>query len=355
MTDSSYKLYGMLMSPYSMKMRAYFRYRRIPFQWINDGRAQKVAETKVETYMVPVVEYPDGTFENDSTPIIDKLEANIAERSTEPENEGDAFLAFLIEDFADEWLLWPFFLNRWRTDADTKHNSDWIVSEVFGDTLDADTFEGMSQFWGERQFIGVEKFCGSPDTYDILDDSLHALLGILERMVPRRRFFFGSRPSRAEIAIYGILSQEIQDLTPSAFMRENYTFTTRWVSIIDELSGCEGEWEALSTDADRLLSSPVAEILKLSGKYHLPLLQANEEARKKGGKNLSFDIDGRTFERRAHDRHMPCLPVLKQRYQALAPESKRALGTLLEVTGCLKYLVTNDSPFDELSGQALIT
>lgn len=73
MPENDYKLYGMLMSPYSMKMRAYLRYRRIAFQWCNDMRAQKVAETKVRTYMVPVIEYPDGTFENDSTPIINKL------------------------------------------------------------------------------------------------------------------------------------------------------------------------------------------------------------------------------------------------------------------------------------------
>ena len=38
-----------------------------------------------------------------------KLEESIPTRRTEPENEADAFLAFLIEDFADEWLLWPFF------------------------------------------------------------------------------------------------------------------------------------------------------------------------------------------------------------------------------------------------------
>ncbi len=47
--------------------------------------------TKVSTYMVPVIEYPDGTFENDSTPIIDKFEENITARRTDPEMKQTPF------------------------------------------------------------------------------------------------------------------------------------------------------------------------------------------------------------------------------------------------------------------------
>jgi glutathione S-transferase len=229
MTDSTLQLYGMLMSPYSMKMRAYLRYRRIPFQWCNDARANHIAETKVETYMVPVIKYPNGTFENDSTPIIDKFEASIAQRRTDPENEADAFLAYLIEDFADEWLLWPFFMSRWKTQADQKHNSQWILYEALSGNLPDDGFEAMAEFWANRQIDLVQRVCGSPANDDILNESLHAFLRIMENKVTNGLFFFGSRPSRAEIAIYGILSQLIQDISATADMRENYTFTTRWV------------------------------------------------------------------------------------------------------------------------------
>ena len=104
-----------------------------------------------------------------------------------------------------------------------------------------------------------------------------------------------------------VLSQIIQDVSATADMRENYTFTTRWVSIIDDLSGIDGEWEALSTNPEKLMASPVAEILKMSGKYHLPLLHANAEALDKGEQYFSFDINGTAFKREAHERHSPCL------------------------------------------------
>ena len=259
-------------------------------------------------------------------------------RAAEPENEADAFLAYLIEDFADEWLLWPFFMHRWRLEADQKHNSQWILYEALqGNVLD-DDFAAQSEFWASRQLKGLKLLCGSPDYDALLDDSLQTFLGIMEKAVSSRLFFFGSRPSRAEIAIYGILSQEIQDLSASSFMYEKYRFTTRWVSMIDDLSGVEGEWEPLSTDTEKLLASPVAEILELSGKYHLPLLLANETALANGEGVFSFDIDGVKFTRNSHLRHATCLPALRNRYAQLSGESKDALKTVLEKSNCLMYL-----------------
>ncbi|NQX94408.1 MAG: glutathione S-transferase, partial [Erythrobacter sp.] len=238
-----HKLYGMLMSPFSMKLRAYLRYRRIPFQWCNSIKAHEIAQTKVETYMVPVIEYPDGRFENDSTPIINKLEESIPARRTEPENEADAFLAFLIEDFADEWLLWPFFLLRWHTQADRTFNSEWINYEALHGQGAGDQFSQMSAFWAERQTKLVKLTCGSPENDTVLKDSLAEFLAIMEDAAKSGLFFFGSRPSRAEIAIFGILSQLVQDLTSSSLIRDMAPFTMRWVGIIDDLSGIDGDWE----------------------------------------------------------------------------------------------------------------
>ena len=196
----------------------------------------------------------------------------------------------------------------------------------------------MAEGWANRQIDLVKQVCGSPANDDVLNESLHAFLRVMENTVTDGLFFFGTRPSRAEIGIYGMLSQLIQDLSPSADMRENYTFTTRWVSIIDDLSGIDGEWEALSTNPEKLMASPVAEILKMSGKYHLPLLHANAEALDKGEQYFSFDIDGRKFERETHERHKTCLPALQKRYADLSSESKAALQTVLEESACLNFL-----------------
>ncbi len=341
MTSADYRLYGMLMSPYSMKMRAYLRYRRIPFRWVNSLEANTVAQTKVSTYMVPVLENPEGVFKNDSTHMITELEGIFPERRADPENEADCFLAHLIEDFADEWLVSPFFLHRWREKLDQKHSSQWIIYEALEGNLDPEKFTLMSDGWKTRQIGLLPYVCGQSDVYDILDESLHAFLRIIENAVSSGLFFFGTRPSRAEFGIYGQLSQLIQDATARDFMHQDYNLTARWVSIIDDLSGKEGDWEPLSTDAGKLSASPVVEILKLCGKYHLPMLQANLEAIESGNQRFAFDVDNRAYARFAHNRHSPCLPALQKRYMAISPDSKEFINTVLADTGCLQYLTSS--------------
>ena len=58
-----YTLYGAIASPYSMKMRSLLRYRRIPFVWV-DGEAAGAALKQVRAPVIPVLEYPDGSFAN---------------------------------------------------------------------------------------------------------------------------------------------------------------------------------------------------------------------------------------------------------------------------------------------------
>jgi len=336
MSTPTYKLYGYTMSPFSMKMRSYLRYRRIPFQWVAGARANEVAMTKVDTYMVPVLENPQGVFKNDSTFLIDELETLVPERRSDPEDEADAFLACLIEDYADEWLLLPFFMQRWRHEADRLVNSKWILYEYLAGQTTAPEFENLAQGWSDRQVQLVAEVCGSEEMYGILDASLDALLSITERTFASGMFLFGSRPSRAEFALYGILSQLTLDATPSLYLRENYNLSYRWVTVMEDLSGTEGRWEALSTDPEKLRASPIPDLLKLCAKYHLPLLRANTAAMDAGEEMLSFDIDGATFTRNVLERHLHCLPELQKRYHGLSDEARARLAALLDETGCLE-------------------
>ena len=97
----------------------------------------------------------------------------------------------------------------------------------------APSFEQMSQFWAGRQVKGMELLCGS---FEILDESLHRFLTITEQLFSDGLFLFGSRPSRADIAIYGILSQLIIDPTPAALLRKKFNRTYRWVTLMEDLA-----------------------------------------------------------------------------------------------------------------------
>ena len=61
MTDGLMRLYGALGSPYSMKMRAILRYRRLPHLWVQMRADTPNVFAKVKAPVIPVLEYAEGT------------------------------------------------------------------------------------------------------------------------------------------------------------------------------------------------------------------------------------------------------------------------------------------------------
>ena len=130
-TQETYKLLGHIGSPYSMKIRAVLRYRQLPHTFNDNGADVFGAQSKVKVPVIPVLEYPDGTLHNDSTPLIFDLEARHPnQRSIIPTRESDAFLACLIEDLADEWLTKAMYFYRWFHPEYRERTSQWIAYDL---------------------------------------------------------------------------------------------------------------------------------------------------------------------------------------------------------------------------------
>ena len=113
MNEGRYKLIGSTASPYAIKLRALLRYRRIPFDWVIMTKALRKQTEHLRPNLIPVLQYPDGTFGGETTALAYDLEARHRERSVIPKDKAIAFVCDLLEDVADEWAVKPLFLYRW--------------------------------------------------------------------------------------------------------------------------------------------------------------------------------------------------------------------------------------------------
>ena len=329
-----YRILGGLGSPYSMKMRAILRYRRLPYVWEQVTPQNDAQRAQVKPAVIPVLQYPDGSYHNDSTPMIYALEAaHPDDRSIVPTDPGDAFLAFLLEDMADEWATKLMFHYRWYRERDQLRMSEWLAFDRAG----GGGYAGVKAFadmFRDRQ-VGRMALVGcTPENAPIIEDSARRLAAIFEAHVLERPFLFGTRPSLAEFSWYGQFSQLIVDPTPNDLLREIAPFTVRWLMQIDDASGVEGEWRK----PDEPLPVAVEQLLAFAGEVYLPFLEANLAALVAGEPTFTAELLGRPYSQGAFKYQARCLQDLQRAYALLPDASKAWVTPMLAKAGALAAL-----------------
>lgn len=330
---SHYTIYGGLGSPYSMKMRAVFRYRRLPHAWrqmeMGDDRVFK----NVKAPVIPVIQYPDGSWHNDSTPMILELEKLHGERSVVPADPAQAFLALLLEDFADEWGTKPMFHYRWFRERDQKQMSEWLAFDRLKGKGRQTVIDAAEMFRARQ--VGRMALVGcTPENAPVIEESAKRILSVFEAHVTEAAYLFGSRPSLADFAWLGQLSQLATDPTPQELMRAEFPFTYRWLANLDDASGIEGAW----MPDDAVMNDAVVKLLRHAGEVYFPFLLANAEAVAKGDETFSVMLLGRRYAQGAFKYQVKCLAELRAAYARLAAAEKAKVDPLLSQTGCLEPL-----------------
>lgn len=331
-----YRLYAHIGSPYSMKMRALLRYRRIPHVVMSGMKQWEHAFRKIPVRVMPVLEYPEGSFQNDSTPLIFDLEVRHSARSVLPENEADAFLAVLIEDLADEWLSKAMYAYRWAY----PHTTKWTGRLIAYDqrfSAGADSVSAIEQAGHEfetRQ-VGRNAFVGcSEENLPMIQHINEVVLDAMESTVPTQSFLFGTRPSLADFAIHGQICQFALDLAAIEPCQERAPYTMRWIHHVHDLSGHEGEWRALGEE----LPPAVAVLLSLAGEAYLPFLVANAAALDAGENEVRIEVHGRGYAQAPFKYQAKCLRELRRRYAALSEAARHEVDPILDKHACLAPL-----------------
>lgn len=329
-----YVLHGFDPSPYSVKMRAILRYRRIPFVWQATGQARDVAVAAGLPPVIPVLQFPDGRLMNDSTPLAYALErAHPGERSIVPDDPAQAYLSDLLEDFGDEWVTKMMFHYRWYYAADREFAQTWIVTSR-DPVMPAGPRRAAMQAFNDRQVGRMAMVGCTEQNRPIIEDSYRFVLDTLDRHLRTHPFLFGSRPSLADFGLFGQLQILSVDPTPMAEMRARAPDVYCWLLRLDDASGVEGTW----LDPAAALPETLVALLKHCGETYLPFLAANTRAVQDGAGDVALEIQGRPYAQAPFRYQAKCHDALRKKLAALAPEVRRRVVPVLEETGCLRYL-----------------
>ncbi|MGH0030417.1 MAG: glutathione S-transferase family protein [Myxococcota bacterium] len=336
MADSPLRLVGAPGSPYTRKMRALLRYRRIPFHFVVRNTKDDVGVPDVPVALIPVLVLPDpagGEPEAmiDSTFQIGRLEALFPERSVVPADPALAFLDKLVEDYADEWLTKAMFHYRWAFQADIDKAAQ-VLPRWNAVNAPDEMIAKLSKVFAERQIGRLGVVGSNPTTGPFIEDSYERLLACLEAHLGNQPYVLGGRPGAGDFGLYGQLTQLAWfDPTPVA-VTQRYPRVLAWMDLMEDLSGLgveDGDW----CDRDALPDT-LAGLLSEIGRVYAPFLLGNAAALASGAEQVDCTIDGARWVQKPFPYQGKCLQWLREGHAALASDDRAFVDRVLDGTGC---------------------
>ncbi len=228
MTDV-YQLIGAEISLYTGKVRAYLRFKDIPFEEIR--ATQKVyVETilpRTGVAMIPVLISPDDVAVQDTSDIIDFLEARFPEPAIYPSTPRQGTIARLFELYGDEWLLIPAMHYRWA------YNEEDMFLE-FGRGSLPEASEEEQRKTGEkrsRSFRGAQSILGiTPATIPAIEASYEQLLLDLDAHFSVHPYLLGTMPCIGDFGLMGPLYAHLyRDPASGEIMKRIAPNVAKWV------------------------------------------------------------------------------------------------------------------------------
>jgi glutathione S-transferase len=331
------KLMGAPGSPYTRKMLALLRYRRIPYDILWGGHQNPppdLPQPKVRLLPTFYFRKTDGSLEAvvDSTPITRRLEREYPGREVIPAEPALAFLNDLIEDYADEWLTKAMFHYRWYFEADRDNAAPLLVYWSLPG-LPAQDAQRMADMFSKRQTERLYVVGSNEITASTIEASYLRFIDLLDGLLPYAGYVLGARPSSADFAIYGQLTQlAIIEPTSAALTRARSARVRAWLDRMEDLSGLEphsGDW-FVPEQAKKALEPLLSEI----GRVYLPFLKANAEAVQSGKPEFETLIDRQVWRQPTFPYQAKCLQHLHEAAGALSESARRDVMEVLSGTGC---------------------
>lgn len=244
MTVTDHKLIGAEVSYYTGKVRAYLRYKNIPFEEVAATRDvyRDIIIPRTGVRFIPVLISADDIAIQDSTAIIDFLEQRHPSPPIYPSTPLQRFVALLFEVYGDEWLVIPAMHYRWNV----PENREFAIRE-FGRLSAPHASPEEHRTLGEKlsgPFAGALPHLGvSAATVDAIEASYLELLADFDAHLESQPFLLGTRASIGDFSLFGPLYAHLyRDPHSGRLMREHAPRVAQWVERLNSSHPKPGDW-----------------------------------------------------------------------------------------------------------------
>jgi len=273
-------LYGSPPSLYSGKARSYLRKAGIPFEEKLHSHPDYSARIlpAIKRFVIPVLETPEGEIVQDTTEIIEFLEArHNAPLGVYPESPRQKIVSMIIEMFGDEGMLRPAMHYRWNFPEE----NDYFISMEFGRFMKPDSSEEEAYQLAGMPKAAMQKYLPglgiTDDSIPAIETSYQELLKVLNTHLLHSPYLLGGRPTMADFGLYGPMYAHLaRDPAPELLMKRTANRVWRWVERMTAVGADMPEFpfmerETLASDA---ISETLIDVLKIVGQQYGPEVTA---------------------------------------------------------------------------------
>ena len=222
--DGVYRFYGAEVSYFSGKVRPALRAKRVPHLELlpTPNNYRTVIRPRTGLSIIPVIVTPDDETWQDSSDILDRLDARFPDPPLLPPTPVQRIAAYLTELYVDEFLILVGLHYRWSYPEAARYALRDFVA-ITGD-------ERAAQRFGEAVQGAAGLFGINDQTRPMIEAHTVDFLAVLEEIFAAQPFVLGGRPSLADYALTGPLYAHLYlDAVSSKLLRDTAPHTCHYI------------------------------------------------------------------------------------------------------------------------------
>lgn len=281
MADQYYTMWATPHSLYAGKLRSYLIKKQVPYREMvaSDPRFLGEVIGKIGHSVIPVVETPEGEFLQDTTAIIDHLEARFASPNLAPRGPVQTIVAQFLDAFGSNYMLPLAMHYRWsyREQQDLFMRTEFARAVPHMDHAARLEVAGkvMTKFAGFLPNLGVREA-----VIPAMEESYHELLGSLELHFQQHPYLLGGCASLADFGMMAPLFAHLgRDPVPALLMKTTAPSVFRWTERMNSPAMVDSDYpqEVDGFPADDTLPETLIPVLTCAMADWTPGLRADAE------------------------------------------------------------------------------